>query len=357
MKKLSLCLLSVILVAAYAFASAPALAGPPYYKGKTIELLADSKAGGGTDRMARLNALFMQKFIPGKPKVIVRNISGGGGMIAQNYFYNRTKRDGTALLQSHLDLLKLRPVASGLDPKMIQFNVKDLRAIGSLDRGCNVAFVSPEAAKRLYDLKAKPVRVAGTEGRRTGMSMYIWGKEFFGFNVRFVLGFGGTSDLVPSLARGEVDAFVTADRNELEKFRSLGWVFPYQNGSWINGKWESRPDFPDIPIFPVALSKKVSVSGIPYKAFMAWNAPSTVEKWLSAPPKTPDHVVKILRDAYSKWVEDPEYKKLLKKMVSPVTSTIVGEDVEKLIREVSEAPPEVFEYQHKLMRKAGIPVK
>jgi tripartite-type tricarboxylate transporter receptor subunit TctC len=355
MKRMLYFLLVSTFVAVYAFAPAPTIAGPPYYNGKTIELIADSKAGGGTDRTARINSIFIKKHVPGNPRVIVRNISGGGGMIAQNYFYNRAKRDGTALLQSHLDLLKLRPVASGLDPKMIKFNVRELRAIGSLHRGGNVIFMRPEAAKRLTDPTAEPVRVAGTEGRRTGQSMYIWGKEFFGFNVRFVLGFGGTSDLVPSLERGEVDAFATADRTELEQFRAKGWVFLYQNGSRVKGKWLPRPDFPDVPLFPVALGEKVS--GIPWRAYIAWNAPSLVEKWISAPPGTPDHVVKILRDAYSQWVEDPEYKKLLKKMVSPVTTTMVGEEVEEVIREVSDAPPDVFEYQNELMRRAGIPVK
>ena len=70
-----------------------------YYDGKTITVLVSSSPGGGTDTTARLVSRYLPKFIPGNPKTIVRNMPGGGGTVANNYFTRRAKPDGLTLSQ------------------------------------------------------------------------------------------------------------------------------------------------------------------------------------------------------------------------------------------------------------------
>jgi tripartite-type tricarboxylate transporter receptor subunit TctC len=49
-----------------------------FYAGKTITMLAGSSAGGGTDQTVRLLARHLERYIPGKPSIVVVNKPGAG---------------------------------------------------------------------------------------------------------------------------------------------------------------------------------------------------------------------------------------------------------------------------------------
>src|SRR5690349_8046633 len=59
-----------------------------FYKGKSIDLVISYSVGGGYDTYARLVARFMGDHIPGKPRIVPRNMPGGGGRVAANWLYN-----------------------------------------------------------------------------------------------------------------------------------------------------------------------------------------------------------------------------------------------------------------------------
>ena len=44
-----------------------------YFGGKTIRIVANSSPGGGTDTQGRVMAAFMQRYIPGNPRVVFTN--------------------------------------------------------------------------------------------------------------------------------------------------------------------------------------------------------------------------------------------------------------------------------------------
>ena len=69
----------------------------PYYEGKRITISVGSEAGGGYDRMARLFAKYMPKYIPGKPVIIVDNMVGAASRILANHIYTVAKPDGLAI--------------------------------------------------------------------------------------------------------------------------------------------------------------------------------------------------------------------------------------------------------------------
>jgi tripartite-type tricarboxylate transporter receptor subunit TctC len=77
--------------------SSAAIAQTPYYAGKTITLVAGTKAGDVYDLYARLFAEHLPKYIPGKPNIIVQNMAGAGSMIAANFVYSVANPDGTTI--------------------------------------------------------------------------------------------------------------------------------------------------------------------------------------------------------------------------------------------------------------------
>jgi tripartite-type tricarboxylate transporter receptor subunit TctC len=50
-------------------------------------------AGGGFDTYSRTIARHMGKHIPGKPTVVVENMTGAGSLTAANYIYGQAKPD------------------------------------------------------------------------------------------------------------------------------------------------------------------------------------------------------------------------------------------------------------------------
>jgi hypothetical protein len=69
----------------------------PYYQGKVLTVIVPYSPGGGYDRMARVLAKYLPKYLPGAPNVIVQNMPGAASMIGTNYMYNQAKPDGLTI--------------------------------------------------------------------------------------------------------------------------------------------------------------------------------------------------------------------------------------------------------------------
>jgi tripartite-type tricarboxylate transporter receptor subunit TctC len=74
-----------------------ARADTAFYTGKTITIIAGTKAGDVYDLYARHFAQYMPKYIPGSPNIIVQNMPGAGSMIAANHVYNLSDPDGLTI--------------------------------------------------------------------------------------------------------------------------------------------------------------------------------------------------------------------------------------------------------------------
>ncbi|MBT7759666.1 MAG: tricarboxylate transporter, partial [Rhodospirillaceae bacterium] len=54
-------------------------ANAQYFKGKTITVLVGYSPGGGADTQSRLLTPYLAGHVPGNPRMIVKNMTGGGG--------------------------------------------------------------------------------------------------------------------------------------------------------------------------------------------------------------------------------------------------------------------------------------
>jgi tripartite-type tricarboxylate transporter receptor subunit TctC len=79
----------------------------PFYKGKTLRVIAGTTAGALYDQWARIIAAHIVKHIPGNPQVFVQNMPGAGHQIAANYLYNVAKPDGLTVIGSIIPTLYL----------------------------------------------------------------------------------------------------------------------------------------------------------------------------------------------------------------------------------------------------------
>jgi tripartite-type tricarboxylate transporter receptor subunit TctC len=98
-----------------------------FYRGKTLSLIVFTSSGGTSDAVARLLADAMPKHIPGNPVIVVKNMVGGGGMVAANHLYNVAPRDGTVFGT----LNRPTPFAPLLDMPNVKFDARKFNWLGS----------------------------------------------------------------------------------------------------------------------------------------------------------------------------------------------------------------------------------
>ncbi len=349
MKKFSGNLSIFLVVTGLSLTAAPGHAAP-YYEGKTIEIMGESRVGGGTDTMARIVAFFYPKYIPGKPTIVVRAQPGAGGVIANNIFYLNGVPDGL-----HLMMNSSSPISLQLRSRdIVKYDLTKYVHIGNVNRGTNLILVRKEALKRLYDPKAEPVVCGTKEGEETWMGMALWGREFLGWNVRWIPGYSGTSDMELAFRRGEIDMFGTTNGFIIRRMVEEGLASAIsQGGIFKSGKFIRRRDFSDVPTFVEVLGAK-KPTGIAWQAYMAWIGAGDVDKFLVAPRNTPKQYTSILVDAFAKIAKDPQFDERVKRMVSDVYEVGVGQETTDILKEILTVPPAALDFGRNLQMKFGL---
>src|SRR5258706_14762408 len=93
MKRIALALLIVALVAPTALAQEPMS-----LHGKSLNMIISSAAGGGTDAYGRVALPYFEKYLPGSPSIVARNIPGADGMQGMNYMVQQVAPDGLTFI-------------------------------------------------------------------------------------------------------------------------------------------------------------------------------------------------------------------------------------------------------------------
>jgi tripartite-type tricarboxylate transporter receptor subunit TctC len=111
-------LLAMILLSGQAFSQAD------FYKGKTIKIIRGGGPGGSGEFQTRALVKFLEKYIPGKPHIMVEFIEGAAGRKAANVIYGTSKPDGLTMV--------VGPIL-GLPGS--SYNLDKFIYLGSTDRG------------------------------------------------------------------------------------------------------------------------------------------------------------------------------------------------------------------------------
>lgn len=284
---------------------------------------------------------------------MVQNKPGAAGASAANSFFSKTKADGLTLMQGSSSQISMPMRGSPL----VNYDLDKFRFIGHISRAEAVLVVNRKALSRLTDPKAQPLFIGAREGEEAWNGMPIWGREFLGWNIKWILGFQGSSEIDLAFRRGELD--LQASQNAfILKPLIQEWAAQAiaQVGIYKGGKFERRPDFPDVPTFVEVLGDK-RPTGMAWQAYMAWVGPTMVDKFLVAPPGAPDAIVNTLTDAYTRMSEDAKFDEVVRKTVGFPYDVGVGMETQDVVKQLMATPPEATEYGINLQRKFGIIAK
>ncbi len=322
----------------------------PYYQGKTIEIFVGGPAGGGTDIVARFIASYLPKYIPGNPKIIVRDFAAAQGITGTNIFSETAKPNGFTLLVYPTGAISAQITREPI----VKFDLRKFRHIGNVARAESILIMKKGLRNRLMDPRAEPLINASGGGGETAQALPLWGKEFLGWNVRWLLGFAGTPEMELSFRRGEIQMFGTSTAFVVRRMLDEGLAEPVvQIGSFEGGKLVRRPDFPEVPTMEELLGDK-KPTGVPWQAYLAVVGPGLLDKPFAAPAGTPDTIMNILVDAFTKMAKDPEFDAMVKKSISEVYEIGIGKDTDAVTKQILETSPDSIDYINVLKLKNNI---
>jgi tripartite-type tricarboxylate transporter receptor subunit TctC len=321
------------------------------FEGKIVRLIVGSPSGGGTDLAARMLQRSLSKYIPGNPTLIVQNMPGASGVIATNYFAMQAPTDGLTLLIGSTsevtpDVVRRNP-AVRYDPIKFEY-------VGGFATTGVVLVASKSAATRMAARTGEPINVAQVGSARTGAQIALWGAEYLGWNIRWISGYEGSSQLTLAMMKGESDLTDTAGVTQLKALLSNDkFAAVAQMGQLNKGKLTRRAAFAEIPLFSELLEGKIT--GKEVDAFHSWQRTNELGKYFALPPKTAPEIVAAWRDAFARMVEDPEFKEMAAAQLDPDYNVLSPDDVRGIVADMGAIPEAHLAFLIHLREKYGLP--
>jgi len=317
-----------LLVAAIGLAATP-LVMAQSFSGKTVTIIVGYKPGGGYDATARLLARHLTKHLPGNPTVIVQNMPGANSVIAANHVYNVAKPDGLTIGTFNRNL----PIAQLTGVSGVKYDITKFAWIGSAANESTILAIRADLPYKSFEelRKAKEPVVIGSTGPGANTHDFpLLLKDLVGVNLKIVSGYSSSADIMLAVERKEVDGRA-GSFTSLRPFIERGLVRPIVR---------ARTTEPGIEKLPVDESFAPNPRA---KAIMALrSAPEQVARPYVMPPKTPADIVKVMREAFAKTIDDPELVAEGKKTKMDLEFT-PGDQAQKILVEVMHQPKDIVQ--------------
>lgn len=315
------------------FAAAPAAtadAVEDFYKGNQVTVVVSSGSGGMNALYARTIGEFFGRHIPGKPKVIMQHMPGGGGIKGTNYCYNVAPKDGSVLCNLQMGLTQ----AQLLGQPGVKFDMAKFTWLGRASSENSGIFVwHTVPAKTLLDVREHEVILAASgRGSETYTDPTIINAAL-GTKFKVVLGYPGGADMDLALERGETNGDAGPAVSVFT--RKQHWIdnklirFLVQSGS------TRHPRLPDVPLLT-----DFARNDEERQMFAFLSARAEIGRTYLGPPDLPVDRTAALRKAFMDTMRDPAFRAEAGRRKLDVIPAS-AEQVHKTVTDLLATPPAV----------------
>jgi tripartite-type tricarboxylate transporter receptor subunit TctC len=339
-------LAAAVAVAAAAFLPTAAMA--QFYKGKTVTMIVNYPAGGPADIEARIVARHLGKHVHGNPRLIVKNIGGGGGMIGSNYLGEVAKPDGLTFGFFTWNMVSEVLGDPGLRVKYSQF---------ALIAGVKNPLVfymrkdTPPGVKVAADImKTNGFKALSLDAQSTNTIHQVLALDLIGIKYTPVTGYRGLKD---------VETAVLQNEGQLANTSLPGWTASIAPTMWKQGivipLWQLTaagrdgtikrdPAVADIPTFEefYAQIRGGKPSGVAYETLRTEvDTLTSMFRGIFLPPKTDKARVTEMRAGFVSLWKDKAFLADYAKAVKTEPGLVTGDDGEVIIAKLANIKPEI----------------
>src|SRR5262250_1714147 len=305
-----------------------------FYRGKTLNLMIGSGAGGGVDQVSRAVARHLGKHVPGNPTVVPRNMGGAGGLQVLNHIQSIAPKDG-ATIGIVLPSLVFDPLFTG---KTEGYDPLRLKWLGGPARYVSVAIAWNAATpvRKAQDLLTHELVVGAASVASSSASDAYVMRHILGFKYRVVTGYTSGADIDLAMQRGETQGRANIAWYGI-KTRNAEWLREGKISLLYQMGLKRHPDIPTEVPLSLDLARTPDDRRILELKFSAYD----VGYAFMAPPETPSERVAALRAAMIAAVNDPSFRADAARELIEV-DPVAGAEVEAIIGSAYAAPADVL---------------
>ena len=301
-----------------------------FYTGKDLRFIIPDDAGGGYDAYSRLLARHIGDRIPGKPHLVVENMSGASGLRAANYIYNQAPRDGTVVGSTYNTLLTeplLGDTATQYDPTKFEW-------IGSINTQYNACMVWNESSiKTIEDAMRQEVKVSTTGLSGNSAKMPLMLNVLIGTKFKVISGYT-TNDMRYAVERGEVDGICGFSYDTFEA-AAPEWLLDNKIRFILQDGPKRIKELPNVPLLSELVKDPKDQA-----ALKVLDVDEDVGRPQMFPPGVPHYLAEALRTAFNDTMKDPQFLEDAQRMhINP--DPMSGEQVAKEIDGAYAMPKDV----------------
>lgn len=332
-----------VVVAALTSVALPASAASTvesFYKGRQVNMVIGFNAGGGYDIYGRAVARHIVNHIPGKPNLVIRNMPGGGSLIAANHVYNVSPKDGseTGLFAGSV---ATDPLIGGVPAK---YDARKFMWIGSAFSDTTVCLSWHASPFKTIDDLFKREMITGSVGNSTTLIVPVAMNNVLGTKLKLVKGYQGSGGLKIAMERGEIQGFCGASLDSIQS-SSPEWLTEKKVNILAQMTFQKDPELAGIP--SIMDYAKTSDDRQVLQLIFSW---MRMGRPLAAPPGLPQERSDALRAAFDATMRDPGFVEEAKKMgitVDPVS----GKDMDDFLAEIYQSPQALIKRAAELLQR------
>lgn len=328
---------------AAALALGPAQAQDPveaFYRGKSVNVVIASAAGGGFDAYGRIVSRHLGRHIPGNPTMIAQNMPGAAGATATFHVMNVGARDGTVLGAIHPGNI-IEPIFG--DKRKVRYDPSAFQYIGNANNDVYVCYARMDAPAKSFEEAMTKELIIGSSGEGASTRDFpLLLNRVLGTKFKVLLGYSGNREVQLAIERGEIHGQCGA-----------GWSSVISN----------HPDWFEKKLMRV-LAQEASHS---HPQLDAWGVPKSVDfaktqeqrdvldlvyaqerfgrPYVMATEVPPERVA-AMRKAFMAMARDPAFLAEAKKLNLDVDASS-GEEVQALVKKVFATPAHIVELAKK----------
>jgi tripartite-type tricarboxylate transporter receptor subunit TctC len=309
-----------------------------FYQGKTLRMLIGYGPGGGYDIYGRLVAEFLPRHLPGHPTIVTQNMPGAGSLVAAKYLAEVAPKDGTVFgsLAQTLALDSMSNTGARL-------NVASMPYIGRVVTNIDTGVALPKSGITSFeDVRARQYNVGASGGGSTTVLFPTALNTYAGAKLKLVRGYGGTTDILLAMERGEVD-IVGAYGLPGILVSHPGWVhgeatFLFQASLKRHRLLASVPTLPEL-----------ALSDDGREVLRAAASTGDIGRSIITTPGVPPERLRALRTAFRAMLDDPEFLAECEKRKLMIEGA-PGEEIDDIVRETLRLRPAVADKIGQMMR-------
>jgi tripartite-type tricarboxylate transporter receptor subunit TctC len=307
-----------------------------FYRGKTVQMIVGSSAGGGYDLYGRLVARTIGKYLPGNPTVVTSNMAGAASIVATQHIAIAAPKDGTVIGAIFPGAI-MEPLLG--DKGKVKYDARKLSFIGSANNELYVCIVRADAGVKTFDefLKGNILIGASAAGGST-RDFPLLLTSVLGANFKIVSGYPGSTEILLAIEKGEVQGTC-----------GVGWsTISVQRGQWLRDGFikvmaqEGMKSVAELDKIGVPLAYSYAKTPEQQQVMQLHYEPLTFGRPFIAAPEVPADRLEALRTAFMKALNDPDLRAEAERLKLDIAPTS-GTEVAAIVNKIFDLPPSAIE--------------